>query len=248
MKCKKCSREFPDENFITKRGKPSTNCNECRAYKNFTNNESRNRIKESNREEFNKHHAEIVRKWNKNNPEKVKETTERVKKTPWCRLYHYKFRAEVSGINWNISDEYMMELFQKPCEYCGFYPSDGKLNGVDRMDNTLGYEDYNVCSCCEMCNRMKRMDHQIDFIDKCKHIATYNGLYNGELNYSIFKDYKSDAKNHKNQRYPMVLMIFTGLILPSGSNLTERTTLFLGELGPRTTDPLIVFKQMFLAA
>jgi hypothetical protein len=57
-----------------------------------------------------------------------------------------------------------MLLFSAPCAYCGDPPSrinrigtsEFPYNGIDRIDNLLGYTAYNCASCCKKCNETKR--------------------------------------------------------------------------------------------
>jgi len=47
------------------------------------------------------------------------------------------------------------------------------LNGVDRVDNSIGYTVENSVSCCAMCNRMKHAYGAAAFIEKCRAIANH---------------------------------------------------------------------------
>ena len=46
-------------------------------------------------------------------------------------------------------------------------------NGIDRIDNSKGYEKYNSVSCCEKCNRMKNILGKAEFIKQCILISKY---------------------------------------------------------------------------
>jgi hypothetical protein len=90
-------------------------------------------------------------------------------------VYKYKLRAKKESIEWNLSKERCEELFQGICEYCGAPPSKTKktnssvyvYNGIDRVDNSRGYVEGNVVSCCTRCNYMKS-DLSLD--DFYKHV------------------------------------------------------------------------------
>jgi hypothetical protein len=77
---------------------------------------------------------------------------------------YYKKSAEIRGLLWSISDEDFFSLNKNNCFYCDSSPSkisalpSGQYtyNGVDRVNNSLGYEKGNVVACCEICNLAKR--------------------------------------------------------------------------------------------
>lgn len=70
------------------------------------------------------------------------------------RFIHSAIMAKDRGLSWIITKEEHAALLLKPCDYCG-----KELNptgsGLDRMNNTIGYEIYNVVPCCRECNRVK---------------------------------------------------------------------------------------------
>lgn len=49
-----------------------------------------------------------------------------------------------------------------------------RYNGVDRLDNTLGYESDNTVACCSTCNYMKGTQSVSEFIDQVKLIYSNN--------------------------------------------------------------------------
>jgi hypothetical protein len=77
----------------------------------------------------------------------------------------YRVNARSKGLDFNISKEKFRELTQQPCYYCAAAPSttqrgkgktsDFVYNGVDRVDNRLGYDEKNCVPACRTCNRMK---------------------------------------------------------------------------------------------
>lgn len=74
-------------------------------------------------------------------------------------LSKYKSSAKKRGKEWLLTDEQARKLFLMSCEYCGAEPK--PCNGIDRVDNTLGYISNNVVACCSFCNMAKR-DHTLD--------------------------------------------------------------------------------------
>lgn len=72
------------------------------------------------------------------------------------------------GLVWNISRGDFIKLTSLPCHYCGALPREKAqcfdaskrvkrylCNGVDRVNNAVGYETENVVPCCEDCNIAK---------------------------------------------------------------------------------------------
>lgn len=64
----------------------------------------------------------------------------------------YRWRAKNRGHAMDLSLEEFEALANAPCRYCG--ASDG-LNGVDRIDSSIGYLKENCAPCCSACNLMK---------------------------------------------------------------------------------------------
>jgi hypothetical protein len=73
-------------------------------------------------------------------------------------------------------DQFVCEV-TKPCHYCGtkasLHDRGDSWNGLDRVDNNLGYHVWNVVSCCYMCNSMKSDFTQNEFLEHAKRIAEY---------------------------------------------------------------------------
>ena len=83
------------------------------------------------------------------------------------RVYgKYKYNANRRGIEFSLFMDDVRELIYSPCFYCGeigtisFKDSVSgniyKRNGIDRVDNDLGYFRGNVVSCCWTCNEKKK--------------------------------------------------------------------------------------------
>lgn len=95
-------------------------------------------------------------------------------------MYTYKRNADKRDIDFNLTDEQFKTLIFNQCGYCGSAPSnrsknrygngDVIYNGIDRIDNHLGYEQNNCITCCKNCNRAKsEMSHK-EFIGWIKNI------------------------------------------------------------------------------
>ena len=88
-----------------------------------------------------------------------------------------KGQAKARDIEFTLSKDQFMSIVYTSCSYCG---STEKI-GVDRIDNTKGYVNGNVTSCCPVCNRMKATHSATDFLSHINkihtHISTTRGIY-----------------------------------------------------------------------
>lgn len=78
---------------------------------------------------------------------------------------YYRRNAKVRGIFWNIKTKDLEAILIQPCTYCGI--NDGAFGyiGMDRVDNTKGYEKSNVVACCKRCNQGKNDMTLNEFIE-----------------------------------------------------------------------------------
>jgi hypothetical protein len=85
----------------------------------------------------------------------------------------YIRNAKKRNIRWNLTKLEVRKLTQQNCHYCGQIPlttvnppkswtnewknlNTFKYNGIDRVDNSIGYQIDNCVSCCKICNRAKK--------------------------------------------------------------------------------------------
>lgn len=75
---------------------------------------------------------------------------------PMNKLNNIRYGAVARGIHFNKedTDELLMKL-EQPCHYCGMSVTTSCLSGLDRVDNTQGYNNENTVPCCPTCNLMK---------------------------------------------------------------------------------------------
>ena len=88
---------------------------------------------------------------------------------------HYVKGSQKRGINFALTKTKFNELILLPCFYCD-YKKEGEVNGVDRLNNNMGYQDDNVVPCCELCNSMKGSQHPREFIDKLQAIHLFQTI------------------------------------------------------------------------
>lgn len=92
----------------------------------------------------------------------------------------YKHHAYNRKYEFNLSFDDFIEICSKSCFYCGISPfqvsqsapSTGIFiyNGIDRVNNALGYSKENCVPCCGPCNQMKMDDDIPVFTERIKAI------------------------------------------------------------------------------
>lgn len=101
--------------------------------------------------------------------EKNKRKRKEMMKDPVFKYKVYVRSANKRGRKFKLSISEASYLFSSSCFYCGFFPSDGSLNGIDRVDNEKDYITENCVPACSLCNRMKnilKLDEFLDHINK----------------------------------------------------------------------------------
>lgn len=93
----------------------------------------------------------------------------------------YKRRAKNKNFSFELTKEEFATIVKQDCIYCGAPPrrqhfSKGSAtpyvcNGVDRINNDLGYTLENSAPCCGTCNRMKGDMNAGDFINHAQRIV-----------------------------------------------------------------------------
>ena len=91
--------------------------------------------------------------------------------------------ARDRGLVWSLPRELVEYISQQPCNYCGKPPSNTstsslgiqvKYSGIDRVDNSRGYEEDNVVPCCKNCNAAKRDRTADEFLSWANRIVNHN--------------------------------------------------------------------------
>jgi len=94
------------------------------------------------------------------------------------RAYVYAARSRSMEFDLSISE--FVRITSCNCFYCGDPPAQIKkststrhlANGIDRVDNRIGYTPENLVSCCMRCNYMKRAMSIEEFIGHCEKIVS----------------------------------------------------------------------------
>lgn len=98
------------------------------------------------------------------------------------KLYRgYEKEAKRKNIQFDLPIKDFKEITSKNCFYCGISPeqiADRKFsngaylfNGIDRIDNSIGYITNNITPCCFVCNRAKSTMSQDKFIEHLRKIS-----------------------------------------------------------------------------
>lgn len=96
----------------------------------------------------------------------------------------YRYNAKKAERLFDITFNEFVEITSKNCSYCGGKPQNRIktkeaepyiYNGIDRVDNSLGYIKENCVPCCGKCNLMKRGMTVVEFISHIKKIYKHEG-------------------------------------------------------------------------
>jgi hypothetical protein len=95
----------------------------------------------------------------------------------------YRLNAEKRKFEYKLTIQEFKQLTSDICYYCGDSPRYSHngvtcstpyvYNGIDRVDNSIGYVLDNCVTCCRICNWMKRTQNKSDFIAKCEAIVNH---------------------------------------------------------------------------
>lgn len=101
---------------------------------------------------------------------------------------NYRDRAKLKGLSFNLSFEDFCKLISADCFYCGAPPKNIKkvnmqyrtpgkcvYNGIDRLNNGLGYQRDNCISCCPTCNTAKGSGTIKEFIGYIEKLRATHG-------------------------------------------------------------------------
>ena len=101
--------------------------------------------------------------------QKRKETT-RFYGDVFRRYQDYVQGALVRSYSFSLTIDQFDALVDQPCFYCG---TTKRTRGVDRWDNSVGYELENCRPCCARCNKAKGVLSSREFVDMCCEVADH---------------------------------------------------------------------------
>ncbi|MGE3840041.1 MAG: hypothetical protein AB7I50_00495 [Vicinamibacterales bacterium] len=115
---------------------------------------------------FARRQADAAREWQRANPVRNARN-------------QYRQGARRRGFAWALPDDQFAALVLGECHYCGVpAPADG-INGIDRVDNSLGYVASNVVTACAQCNYAKRDQMAAEFVAWARRIVAYQEGHRG---------------------------------------------------------------------
>jgi 5-methylcytosine-specific restriction endonuclease McrA len=104
-------------------------------------------------------------------------------------MNYYRKNAARAGVPFNLTRDQFLAIIVQNCAYCGAPPKESKNysskrlkkffngtidhNGVDRVDNSKGYDTTNVVPCCKQCNWAKGNLPVAEFLSWISRVHTY---------------------------------------------------------------------------
>lgn len=103
-------------------------------------------------------------------------------------MNQYRQNARNRGHEFSLTAEEFKSITSSDCEYCGKAPtsiykkarasikdsSSYAYNGVDRVNNSLGYVQGNCVPCCKECNAWKSDMKYLDFVLQAQRISDHS--------------------------------------------------------------------------
>ncbi|ABT15204.1 Srd anti-sigma factor [Paramecium bursaria Chlorella virus NY2A] len=169
--------------------------------------ENKEEIQEKNRQYY-EDNKDKIRQYREDNKDKILEykrqyyEDNREKIQQYRASVHGKFvqiqaGARQRGLLFDLVENDVGNITDDPCFYCGEETTLDTRNGLDRLDNDVGYTVGNVVSCCGTCNYMKRCLDPMTFVERCAQVAFHNGHEGRTTEYwdiikgHMYDDYKS---------------------------------------------------------
>lgn len=143
--CNKCGLTKDSSEFSFNKRRKDKLENKCRAC-----------ISLFHKEQYKKHKKYYTTKAKQQHDENKKRGRER-HYTVDSRFSYAKSRATKNGKGWHLSLDDYQKLITQSCHYCSNCLAPKKASGVglDRIDNTKGYQLDNVLPCCGVCNSIR---------------------------------------------------------------------------------------------
>lgn len=111
-----------------------------------------------------------VQKYVSKNKDKVYEYGKIYNRTISGKYRAYRNSAKKRNKSFLIDIETFEHIFNGSCRYC----NEENACGIDRVDNSVGYEEKNCVPCCKTCNYMKKTFSTDIFLAHVKKIYIFN--------------------------------------------------------------------------
>lgn len=179
--CCNCGKDY--EKYLTENNTPSRICKHCNEVQQLQDNKRKNRPRN--------YKTENLLNLNRYYKQYIKSA---LKRNYVMELQFDKFQ----------------ELVKQHCYYCD-YIKESEANGIDRVDNSKGYNKENCVACCEICNRIKHVYDKEFFIEKCKILSKNKepsnefykkwDIYYHKSKPQNFVNYKNLAENKRKLKF-----------------------------------------------
>jgi hypothetical protein len=179
--CTKCELGPPEVDFKwrtdTISGGWRSVCNACYGEKKY-HVACRDRKRAEDEDAYLAHNNEMQRAWQKRNPDVITNQVIAEATVVSKKIRKIKATAKYKKLEFDDGDmEAMAAKLDKECNYCGFTPAEGEfLNGLDRVESTMGYTDDNTVTCCAACNAIKGSLTETCFVHKVMLIYKHRRL------------------------------------------------------------------------
>lgn len=149
---KKCRRETPSPEL----------CSFCKEHKYTVEKASRQKMM-SNPDRIKKYHARRAASYQKN-IFAYRAYSYKQDRTPCSRYNATKYSAKRRGLPFTLTKVEYYPFLDKLCFYCeDFFNAKVEVGaGLDRIDNTKGYELTNILPCCTTCNMIRGDNLTVD--------------------------------------------------------------------------------------
>lgn len=135
------------------------------------------------------HNANVMKNWRDRNPEKMEEANKKRRESLEAHYKIYQRSARLKKLPFDFSEDEFKTLVTQPCYYCGIVDDKG-FNGIDRMNQSRGYIQSNVVSCCAMCNWLKGSLDSATFIKRSRHLISFSQPPHIQIHPECFPDAK----------------------------------------------------------
>ncbi len=92
---------------------------------------------------------------------------ERLPVSKRAKYNDYKTNSSKRGYEFALDESQFNAIVSGDCYLCGVSNSNGGSNGIDRVDNAVGYKSENCKPCCAKCNKLKYTYELGNFLQQC---------------------------------------------------------------------------------